>query len=126
MEDSRCDCITVGEAKKLIITFQQKLRRHKRRPGGAVHSSKPLMSQVSATASQYLGIFGSIRSAQAKMPPVKLETFVNPARRRKFTAFALRPPILQWVTISRLLSSSFTRFGKSPKGMRYPFRLQIW
>ena len=38
---------------------------------------------------------------------------VNPDCCRKATALALRPPILQWTTISRLESSSLTRLGRS-------------
>src|SRR5277367_5077831 len=74
---------------------------------------------------QYLGILVSIRSAHAVIPPVRLCTLVKPACCRKATALALRPPILQWATISRLESSSLTRFGRSPSGIRYPFKLQI-
>src|ERR1700722_6814654 len=75
---------------------------------------------------QYFGIFGSTRSAHAVIPPARLWTFVNPACCRNATAFALRPPILQWATISRLEASSLTRFGKCLSGIRCPLRLQIW
>src|SRR5213080_3501288 len=78
------------------------------------------------TPLQYFGIFGSTRSAQARIPPARLWTFLNPAWRRKFTALALRTPERQWATISRLESSSWTRLGRSPSGTRYPLMLQIW
>ena len=80
---------------------------------------------VLATAFQYFGTFGSTLSDHAVLPPATLNTFLNPDCCRNATAFALRPPILQWATISRLESSSLTRLGKSPTGMRYPLRLQI-
>src|SRR5438105_10115270 len=67
---------------------------------------------------QYLGTLGSTLSDQAVMPPARFHTFLNPAWRRNSTALALRPPILQWATISRLESSSWTRLGRSPSGMR--------
>ena len=35
------------------------------------------------------------------MPPVRLETLVKPACLRARAAFWLRPPVLQWTTISR-------------------------
>src|SRR5229473_2160928 len=75
---------------------------------------------------QYLGTFGSTLSAHAVIPPARFCTLVNPACRKNSTAFALRPPILQCTTISRLESSSFTRFGKSFSGIRCPPMLQIW
>src|ERR1044071_4169638 len=58
------------------------------------------------------------------MPPAKLWTFLNPDCRKKFTAFALRTPERQCATISLLVSSSFTRFGRSPSGIRCPLRLR--
>src|SRR5580700_464967 len=77
-------------------------------------------------ALQYFGTFGSTRSDHAVIPPARLCTLVNPDCCRKATALALRPPILQWTTISRLESSSLTRLGRSFSGIRYPPRLQIW
>src|SRR5579864_25852 len=74
---------------------------------------------------QYFGTFGSTRSDHALIPPVRFRTFLKPDCCRNATALALRPPILQWTTISRLESSSLTRFGKSFSGIRYPPRLQI-
>src|SRR5581483_10257817 len=75
---------------------------------------------------QYFGILGSIFSAHARMPPVRFLTLLKPAWRRNSTAFADRIPERQWATISRLESSSLTRFGRSFSGIRYPFKLQIW
>jgi hypothetical protein len=40
------------------------------------------------------------------MPPVRLEARLKPDLRRKSTALALRAPLLQCTTISRLESSS--------------------
>ena len=39
---------------------------------------------------EYFGIFGSILSAHALIPPVRFFTLVKPAWRRKSTALALR------------------------------------
>src|SRR5580692_5714898 len=75
---------------------------------------------------QYFGTFGSTRSDHAVMPPARLCTFVKPDCWRNATALALRPPILQWTTISRLESSSCTRFGRSLSGIKCPPMLQIW
>src|ERR1700722_8615853 len=82
--------------------------------------------QAPALARQYFGTVGSTRSAQALIPPARLCTFLNPACCRNATALALRPPILQWNTISRLESSSLTRLGKSFNGIKCPPMLQIW
>src|SRR3954464_13433064 len=75
--------------------------------------------------SQYFGTFGSTRSDHAVIPPARLWILLKPACCRNATALALRPPILQWTTISRLESGSFTRFGRSFNGIRYPPMLQI-
>src|ERR1022692_3037450 len=81
--------------------------------------------QQLATALQYFGTFGSTRSDQAVIPPARLCTFAKPDCCRNATALALRPPILQWTTISRLESSSLTRLGRSFSGIKYPPMLQI-
>jgi hypothetical protein len=44
---------------------------------------------------QDFGIDGSIFSAQARMPPLRFETFVNPACFRASAALWLRTPALQ-------------------------------
>src|ERR1051326_91361 len=67
---------------------------------------------------QYFGTLGSTLSLQARIPPFMFLTFLKPACFRKSTAFALRMPLLQCATISSAESSSFTRFGRSPSGMR--------
>src|SRR5579872_940281 len=69
--------------------------------------------------SQYFGTLGSTLSLHARIPPLILRTFLNPACFRKSTAFALRIPLLQCATISSAVSSSFTRFGNSPSGISF-------
>ena len=45
------------------------------------------------------------------MPPARFFTLAKPAWRSRVTALALRTPLRQWATISRLESSSFMRAG---------------
>ena len=75
---------------------------------------------------QYFGTEGSTSSDQARMPPFRFQILRKPALRRKSTASAERLPLRQCATISRELSSSWTRRGRSPSGIRWPLRLQIW
>lgn len=48
----------------------------------------------------------SIFVAHASIPPLRFQTFLNPACFRKATALELRVPNLQWTTMSREESSS--------------------
>src|SRR5271168_2178441 len=75
---------------------------------------------------QYFGTLGSTSSDQARMPPLRLRILRKPALRRKSTASADRFPLRQCATISRDESSSCTRRGSSPSGIKCPFKLQIW
>src|SRR5579863_750189 len=77
------------------------------------------------TSGQYFGTEGSTSSDHARIPPFRLRILRKPARCRNSTASAERFPLRQWATISRELSSSFTRFERSPSGIRWPPRLQI-
>ena len=61
---------------------------------------------------QYFGIVGSMRSAQARMPPARLRTRRNPASRSCATAFALRAPERQCTTMSSAVESRW-RFAVS-------------
>src|SRR5208283_1962670 len=75
---------------------------------------------------QYRATLGSTSVDQDNMPPRKFCTLRNPALRRKSTASAERFPLRQCATISCEESSSCTRRGNSPSGIRCPFKLQIW
>ena len=55
---------------------------------------------------QYFGWLGSTWSTQARMPPLRFFTLLNPCSRRNAAARALRMPDLHCATISRLASSS--------------------
>src|SRR6202047_2609860 len=74
---------------------------------------------------QYWGTEGSTSSDHARMPPLRLRILRKPALRRKPTASAERFPLRQWATISLEESSSWTRRGNSPSGIKWPLRLQI-
>ena len=81
---------------------------------------KPLGLRDEMTNSAFLVFWvplGSIFSLQARIPPARFLT-LKPACCRNSAAFWLRPPDLHCTTISRLLSSSPTRFCRSPKGIR--------
>src|SRR2546426_5900727 len=54
------------------------------------------------------------------MPPFRFQILRKPALRRKSTASAERLPLRQCATISRELSSSCTRRGRSPNGIKWP------
>ena len=68
-------------------------------PKGELHVS-PAASAFRRNRAGFLGSVGSTRSIHARMPPVRLRAFVIPWSRSRATAFALRPPILQWTTMS--------------------------
>src|SRR5712691_1461905 len=87
---------------------------------GRRHSSLP------NSCRQYLGTEGSTSSDHARIPPLRFKILRKPALRRKSTASAERLPLRQCATISREESSSCTRRGSSPSGIRCPLRLQIW
>ena len=53
------------------------------------------------TGRQYFGCDGSTLSIQLRMPPWRLSACGKPCSRRNATAFALRPPTLQWTTSGR-------------------------
>src|SRR6266446_4588603 len=74
---------------------------------------------------QYFGTAGSTSSDHARMPPLRFRILRNPALRKKSTASAERLPLRQCATISRDQSSSCTRRGSSPSGIKCPLRLQI-
>src|SRR5204863_8417409 len=100
---------------------QERAARNSRSPAAGA-----LRRRLNDRRSQYFGILVSTLSAHARIPPARFFTLRNPAWRRKSTALPLRTPERQWATISRLESSSFMRFGRSPSGIRCPLRLQIW
>jgi hypothetical protein len=54
-----------------------------------------LPGAVAPVACQYLAIPGSIRWAQASIPPARLRTFPKPAPRRISSAFIDREPLWQ-------------------------------
>src|SRR6266576_625885 len=59
---------------------------------------------------QYFGTLGSTSFDQAVMPPLRFMRLPEkPERLRASIALALRPPILQWTTVSRLASISDAR-----------------
>ena len=92
--------------------------------GGAVLTEE-LMPNGSAR--QYFGTFGSTLSLHAVMPPVMFRTCWKPFCLSKSIAFWLRPPVLHCATISAFLSSSPSRFGKSPNGISMdPGMRAIW
>ena len=72
---------------------------------------------------QYFGTLGSTSSDQARIPPFRFWILRNPALRRKSTASAERFPLRQCATISREESSSCTRRGSSPSGIKCPFNI---
>jgi hypothetical protein len=75
-------------------------------------------SHSAAASAQYFGTEGSTSSDQARIPPFRFQILRKPARRRNSTASAERLPLRQCATISRELSSSFTRLETSPSGIR--------
>src|SRR5262249_28236405 len=69
--------------------------------------------------SQYFGTLGWTLSLQARMPPTTLRTCLKPFCRKMPQAFALRIPLLQWITMSASGSNSPRCFGNSPSGMSF-------
>ena len=76
-----------------------------------VHSRELKAVELKPTA-QYLGIAGSMRSAQRLMPPARLRTFLKPAREGTGPPWRFAPPLLQCTTISSAVESSLTLCGK--------------
>jgi len=74
---------------------------------------------------QYFRTLRSTRSDQACMPPVRLQTLLNPALCRNSAALTLRGPILHTATIFWFTSSSFNRWDNSGRGINCPPMLEI-
>src|SRR3972149_3208121 len=73
---------------------------------------------ISICRRQYVGMSGSMNSAQASIPPTRFFTLRTPSSRRKFVILADRIPDLQYTTMSSAVLSSFTRAATWPTGMR--------
>src|SRR3990172_5381286 len=82
------------------------------------HGTAEGRTAISICRRQYVGMSGSMNSAQASIPPTRFFTLRNPSSRRKFVILADRIPDLQYTTMSSAVLSSFTRAATWATGMR--------